>query len=118
MLLILQFHQQQLWVSHSNGVQQIDLSYLNKKIVEPIIRLDHVLVNDSVLQLSKSYSLKSDQRKIQFIFSSPTIKNHEVIRYHYKLIGYDLNWTINDYESNKINLFSSCARRVHVLCKS
>ncbi len=95
-------HQEQLWVSHSGGVQQIDLAYSNKKTKKPIIRLDNILVNDSVIHPSKTYTLKSHQRKIQFIFSSPTIKNHESIRYHYKLVGYDLNWSINDYESNKI----------------
>ena len=95
-------HQQQLWVSHSGGVQQIDLSYSNKKIKRPIIRLDKILVNDSVLNPSQTYALNSHQRKIQFTFSSPTIKNHQTIRYHYKLAGYDLNWNINNYESNKI----------------
>jgi ligand-binding sensor domain-containing protein len=95
-------HQQQLWVSHSGGVQQIDLSYSNKKIKKPIIRLDKILVNDSVLNQSATYALNSNQRKIQFTFSSPTIKNHQTIRYHYKLAGYDLNWNINNYESNKI----------------
>jgi len=95
-------HQERLWVSHSGGVQQIDLTYSNKKTKKPIIRLDNILVNDSVIHPSKTYTLNSHQRKIQFIFSSPTIKNHESIRYHYKLVGYDLNWNINDYESNKI----------------
>lgn len=95
-------HQQQLWVSHSGGVQQIDLLYSNKKIKKPIIRLDKILVNDSVLNSSDTYALNSHQRKIQFTFSSPTIKNHQTIRYHYKLAGYDLNWNINNYESNKI----------------
>jgi ligand-binding sensor domain-containing protein len=95
-------HDQQLWVSHSGGVQQIDLSYSNKITKKPIIRLDNILVNDSIVHPSETYTLKSNQRKIQFIFSTPTIKNHETIRYHYKLIGYDTNWNINDYESNKI----------------
>jgi hypothetical protein len=95
-------HQQQLWVSHSGGVQQIDLTYSNKKTKKPIIRLDNILVNDHIVHPSETYTLKSNQRKIQFIFSTPTIKNHETIRYHYKLIGYDANWNINDYESNKI----------------
>ena len=95
-------HQEQLWVSHSGGVQQIDLSYSNKITKKPIIRLDNILVNDSIIHPSATYSLKSNQRKIQFVFSTPTNKNHETIKYHYKLIGYDLNWNTNDYETNKI----------------
>ena len=95
-------HDQQLWVSHSGGVQQIDLRYTNKVTKKHIIRIDNILVNDSLVHPSETYSLNSNQRKIQFTFSTPTIKNHETIRYHYKLVGYDLDWNVNDYEANKI----------------
>ena len=95
-------HEGNLWVSHSGGVQKINLSYSKQNLKKPIIRLDKIYINDSLTSPSLAHTLKSSQRKIQFIFSSPTIKNHETIRYHYKLIGYDENWNINNYESNSI----------------
>ncbi|MBK7665929.1 MAG: hypothetical protein IPJ32_00455 [Sphingobacteriaceae bacterium] len=46
--------------------------------------------------------LLTDERKIQFTLSSPTLRSRENIHYHYKLEGNDDAWTINDYASNKI----------------
>lgn len=101
-------HEDQLWVSHSGGVQKIDLTYSNKETKKPIIRLDKIKINDSILHSFQTYELNSDQRKIQYFFSTPTIKNHETIRYHYKLVGHDVNWNINNYESNSI-IYSALA---------
>ena len=96
------FHQNQLWLSHGGGVQPIDLNYNKTTSQKPVIRLDHVLVNDELINPFQSSTFNNNQRKIQFIFSSTTLRNHESIHYHYKLKGYDLNWNINNYESNQI----------------
>jgi len=96
------FHQNQLWVSHSGGIQPIDLNYNKSNHQKPIIRLNHILVNDELINPYQTNSLNSSQRKIQFIFSSTTLRNHESIHYYYKLAGYDENWNINNYESNQI----------------
>lgn len=95
-------HQNQLWVSHSGGVQPIDLNYDKTNHQKPIIRLNHILVNDELINPLQTNLLNSNQRKIQFIFSSSTLRNHESIHYYFKLVGYDSNWNINNYESNQI----------------
>ena len=95
-------HQKQLFVSHSGGVQPIDLNYNQNNRQKPNIRLNHVLVNDELINPFQTNSLNSNQRKIQFIFSSTTLRNHESIHYYYKLEGYDSNWNINNYEANQI----------------
>lgn len=95
-------HENQLWVSHSGGVQKINLSYSKQFQKKPIIRIDKILVNDSLIEPSSAHLLNSDSRKVQFIFSTPTIKNHQTIRYHYKLIGYDEKWNTNNYDFNSI----------------
>ena len=96
------FHQNQLWVSHSGGVQPIDLNYNKTNNRKPIINLNHVLVNDELINPLQTNTLNSNQRKIQFIFSSTTLRNHESIHYYFKLVGYDSNWNIYSYESNQI----------------
>lgn len=96
------FNKNQLWVSHSGGVQKIDLNYSNQESVKPTIRLDEIFVNDEKINPTQTACLTSNQRKLQFVFSSPTLRNRETIRYHYKLVGYDSNWNVNNYESNKI----------------
>ncbi|MES2763169.1 MAG: histidine kinase [Bacteroidota bacterium] len=96
------FHQNQLWVSHSGGLQPIDLNYNVSTSIKPFIRIETIFVNDEAKTFSTNKILNSDQRKIQFVFSSPTLKNRETTRYHYKLAGYDTKWNINNYESNQI----------------
>jgi len=92
----------QLWVSHTNGVQQINLNTLQQKSTKPEIRLTGILVNDNTPDSTTNGEFKTYQRKIEFVIASPTLRNRENIRYHHKLEGNDSRWTINDYESNKI----------------
>jgi len=91
-----------LWVSHSGGVQQLDLNYRQGNQSTPIIKLKKVYVNDEITPLSTNNYFSSNQRKIQFVLSSATIRNRETLCYHYKLIGYDTKWNINNYASNQI----------------
>jgi hypothetical protein len=95
------FHNDKLWVSHSGGVQQIDLDYRKNNKVKPVIRMDKILVNDELIQFLPE-QFQSTQRKVQFIFSCPTLKNRESIRYYYKLLDYDNEWHIQTYEANDV----------------
>ncbi len=92
----------QLWVSHTNGVQQINLKSLQQQITPANIRLSEIKINDSESNAINRKNFSNSERKIQFVLSSPTLRNRENIRYHYKLEGNDERWTINDFESNKI----------------
>ncbi|MEY3238428.1 MAG: hypothetical protein RI883_2529, partial [Bacteroidota bacterium] len=96
------FVNSELWVSHSGGVQKINLNYYTLKGAKPTIQLNKVIVNNENHPFSQTHSFTSNQRKFQFIFSSPTLKNRETIRYYYKLVGYDKTWNINDPNSNQI----------------
>lgn len=90
-----------LWVSHTGGVQQINLKTLRVKDGKPGIFIANVFVNDSV-ESSKINTFSSTQRKIQFVLSTPTLRNRESIKYHYKLEGNDNHWSENDYFSNQV----------------
>jgi ligand-binding sensor domain-containing protein len=93
---------EKLWVSPSGGVQAIDPDYLQVNPSIPIIRMDEVTVNNEAKDLLKAGDFDSDQRKVRFVFSSPTLKNRETIRYKYKLAGYEKEWTIINYPGNEI----------------
>lgn len=95
-------HRGKLWVSHSGGVQQIDLNYFDQIQNKPEVRFDKILVNGKIDFSTRKGFLSSDQRKIQFVFSSPTIRNSELIRYQYRLIGSDSTWNISGYNNNQI----------------
>lgn len=90
------FYGGQLWVSHSGGLQQIDLDQSADAVKQPTLRFDQILVNDSAVSPGKPGSFSSDERKIQFIFSSPTLRAREAIRYYHRLLGYDAEWKLND----------------------
>jgi ligand-binding sensor domain-containing protein len=96
------FHKNELWVSHSGGVQKIKLNYAVRPDHHLQIRFDKILVNGSEHFEMNSGHLTSDQRKVQFKFTLPTLRNRELIRYHFRLIGLDSNWTINNYELNQV----------------
>jgi hypothetical protein len=96
------FYNKQLWVSHSGGVQQINISQTKKLNTIPKIFINSVIVNDTLFANKSNPEFKSNQRKIQFNFSAPTLRNRESINYYYKLQGYDNNWNINEYENNTI----------------
>lgn len=96
------FHNDQFWVSHLGGVQQVDLEHASSRTAVPVIRLNSIYCNDSATTFSGSGNFSSDQRKIRFVFSSPTLLNHESIRYAYKLDGYDRTWNSNPFENNEV----------------
>jgi len=96
------FHNNQLWVSHAGGVQQVDLKYSKFHSQMPTIRFDKLFVNDELISFSESNKFNSTQRKIECVVSAPTLRNRESLRYHYKLDGYENKWNTTNYESNKI----------------
>ncbi|WP_317896655.1 sensor histidine kinase [Aurantibacillus circumpalustris] len=95
-------HQNYLWVSHSEGVQKVDLSYDPSKSKFPDVRIDRLLINDEEKSLNQVANFESNKRKIQFVLSLPTLQNHETIHYHYKLEGYETEWNITNYDLNKV----------------
>jgi ligand-binding sensor domain-containing protein len=95
-------HKDNLWVSHSEGVQKIDLDYIQPKSQFPDIRIDKLNVNDEEKSLNQVANFASNKRKLQFILSVPTLLNHETIHYYYKLEGYETQWSVNNYDQNKI----------------
>ncbi len=95
------FVKDSLWISHTRGIQQIDYKNNQKEIVKPILHITGLFVNDSLINLSKS-NFNSDQRKFQFNLSVLTLRNRESIRYHFKLLGNDDDWSINKYSENQV----------------
>jgi ligand-binding sensor domain-containing protein len=96
------FHEGKLWVSHSGGLQQIDFHNYHANLLSPTIRISKLYINDTLQKLGEHVRLKSKERKISFELSSPTLRNRETIRYHYRLLGYDDKWNVNSYDLNTV----------------
>lgn len=92
-----------LWVSHLGGVQKLDLKYAQFNRVVPKIRFDRIFVNDEEVAIVQPGNFQSTQRKVEFVVSSPTLRNQNIVRYFYKLEGYDSEWHIQTHEFNLIS---------------
>ncbi|MFM9944935.1 MAG: histidine kinase, partial [Bacteroidia bacterium] len=91
-----------LWVSHTGGVQKIDLRYKNFDIQKLQIKLKDVKVNNMVVNLNTTHHFNSSDRKFEFLIYSPTLRNSETIKFHYKLIGYEDRWQTQGSKNNSI----------------
>ena len=92
----------QFWICHSKGVQKLSTQLLGNRLEEPLISFTDISVNDTSISNFVSGNFNSDQRKFRFKVSSPSIRNKENISYHFKLIGYDDKWSIQNYANNEI----------------
>lgn len=96
------FQGNQLWISHLGGVQQVDLNHTDSRTAVPVIRMNRIYCNDTLTAINTPGRFASDQRKFRFVFSSPTLLNHQAIRYTWKLEGYDVAWNSNAFENNEV----------------
>lgn len=101
-----------IWVSHSKGVQVMDIRKLNKSVLKPKLELSKIEVNNKIVSKDRGDEFEFSENKLSFTLKLPTLKNRENVYYHYKLIPSDTNWTINSYENNKIN-YNSLAPGVY-----
>lgn len=100
----------QLWVCHSDGIQKIDIEKPKNDFVQKLhIRIDQILINGSPIKSTNDkLTLSSSERKIQFIFTSPTLRNREQLNYFYRLKGTETDWTISNFQNNQVT-FNSLA---------
>tara|TARA_B100000809_G_scaffold31540_1_gene27459 strand:+ start:7958 stop:10819 length:2862 start_codon:yes stop_codon:yes gene_type:complete len=90
-----------LWLVHQKGLQMIDINSLSQFNHNPTIKLNNVIVNDSIFPKDNS-SFSYSQNKFQFFVSSNSIKYKAEIKYHHQLVGIDNGWQTNNYSENKI----------------
>jgi ligand-binding sensor domain-containing protein len=90
------------WVSHFGGVQEIDLRYAKRSFHLPPLLLKSLKINDHLIDHKINKHFTSNQRKLVFELSIPTLRSRESIQYHYKLVGYDIHWNTNESDENRI----------------
>lgn len=90
-----------IWISHSRGVQIMDLRKINATIRKPKLVLSKIEVNGKIVDGKSEFGFS--QNKFSFVLQVPTLKNRENIYYHYKLIPADTNWIVNSYQNNRIS---------------
>jgi hypothetical protein len=91
-----------LWVSHAGGVQKIDLDHPRRNTEAPACRIEQVLVNNRSLGDSGLMDLDHTQNKVQFEFTSNSLRSMGTVRYHYRLLGHDTAWQPVDPPLNQV----------------
>lgn len=91
-----------LWVSHTSGVQKVNLQYQHTKQNKLTINLTDIYVNDESINSKYRTIFKSNESKFKFVISCPTLNNRETIKYHFQLEGYENKWNVNPYDENEI----------------
>lgn len=105
-ILAFSFHNNKLWVSHTGGLQQLDLSYRQTRKFHHKPRFIAVYVNNVKIDYQRKHQLSSYQNKVQFEISTPTLINQELIQYHYRLLGSDSKWMLNEKGQHNISFNS------------
>lgn len=96
-------HKNELWVTHSKGVQHFLLNKINHKNTRPELHLSSIKVNSTVIpSIQKKGEFSSNSKNFKFVFRVNTLKNREDIRYHYKLEGLNEKWLTHSYENNEV----------------
>jgi Histidine kinase/Y_Y_Y domain len=92
----------QLWLTHSKGMQYLRLASLHQPVPMPSIVLRQVTVGDTMPQAIDTPGIfDHTQRKFLFQVSSPTLRYRENIVYHYRLLGYEDAWTTAPYRDHE-----------------
>ncbi len=94
--------QNQLWVSHSGGVQKIDLQYTKRENWLPPINIKTLKVNNVTINYFANSTFRAEERKFDFTVYSPTLKHIQNIKYYYQLKGYDEQWQVLNTGFNTI----------------
>lgn len=91
----------ELWITHNRGIQRINLDKFKIKKSRPKIEIKSVKVNNQISSTT-IHHFDHTSRRFEFEFSTYTLKNRDNITYWYKLVGTDEEWSINDYEDNRV----------------
>jgi|JI9StandDraft_1071089.scaffolds.fasta_scaffold23756_2 hypothetical protein len=74
-----------LWVSHSGGVQPLDLRYSKVNVSIPKLEIRRVLVNETAIAPNSGIKLQNNESKLEFELLLPTLRHRPSITYYYKL---------------------------------
>lgn len=93
---------QGIWVSHAGGVQLIRSEDYELREI-PEVEFDRITVNDEEINFATQSAFTYSQNKIGFTLAVKTLRDQELIRYYYRLEGYDNEWHTAKFKDHKIN---------------
>jgi signal transduction histidine kinase/ligand-binding sensor domain-containing protein len=81
-----------LWFPTQQGIVSVDPRLVPASLPPPPIHLTSVSVDGEQRPLSGQVRIGPDSKRIEFRFAAPTTVESQLIRYRYKLEGFDRGW--------------------------
>lgn len=86
----------ELFFGGSNGLTTFIPSNIKEKVFIPKVKIESISSNYGMLPLKNNISLNYKTNQLQFVFFIPDYRDTKKIKYSYKLIGLDTDWTISE----------------------
>jgi two-component sensor histidine kinase len=92
-----------LWVATTDNLMRIDQSNLPQAVAGPDAYIERISLIDESMKIvpllkssvsSGNYHLNYPGRNLRFDFCAPVFRNPSLVRYRYRLEGYDLHWSL------------------------
>ena len=82
-----------LWFGSNKGIYQYDISKEVQHLVSPTLKIGSIKINGEEYSSEKKLVLPSGHYKIELGFKGISLNEPELIKYKYKLEGYDHDWS-------------------------
>ena len=81
-----------LWFPTSDGIAVILPNVAHREVPFPHVAIQQVIVNSTPQPLSASYVFPPAVIHLEITFTAPSFLSPELIKFRYKLVGYDDDW--------------------------
>jgi len=83
----------QIWFSTSAGLSVVNPARLTDSSVPSFVHLEGISADTSVVDLHGAVRLPAATRRITFVYSGGSLGDPARVRFRYKLVGYDPDWS-------------------------
>ena len=95
-----------LYMPVGNGIIRIPYRNLPEELPLPRIYISEIKKNGIVFNHYNENEMDYFERNIDISFSGLNFSSGNLLKYKYRLLGLDTNWTVADYHNTKVNFIS------------
>lgn len=81
-----------LWFATLRGVSMIDPAHMNINNVPPLVAIEQVSVDDTILPIGKNLEIAPGHRRFAFQYAGLSFVAPQKVHFRYKLDGFDRDW--------------------------
>jgi ligand-binding sensor domain-containing protein/serine phosphatase RsbU (regulator of sigma subunit) len=82
-----------IWFGMNKGLLRYDPMFENTESLPPIININSIIINNQEVEVKNKIKLAPGKYKIRIDFIGINLKNPEKVKYQYRLVGYDDEWS-------------------------